>query len=149
MLMASTACHRGPLLGHVQLRHDLARRLDQLRLGEQVAREWGELVYRRTKVAAAAFAVLMPLCGCAGSLRPRPTLRNTASHLIFNYTCSLYFGLDTAVARADWPSTAGLDRQREEISYRETIMDRQGRSWFDEDFTYRRFDSTRTGRTTR
>ncbi|MFH1110838.1 MAG: hypothetical protein V1790_16820 [Planctomycetota bacterium] len=53
------------------------------------------------------------------------------------------------VARTDWPATAGLDSQREEITYRETIIDRQGRSWFDEDFTYRRFDSTRTGRTTR
>ena len=106
-------------------------------------------MYRPTKVAAAAFAVLMPVCGCVGALRPTPPLRNTASRLIFNPVCSLYSGLDTAVARADWPATAGLDHQREEISYRETIMDRQGRSWFDEDFTYRRFDSTRTGRTTR
>jgi hypothetical protein len=106
-------------------------------------------VYRTAKVAAAAFAVLMPVYGCAGSLRPTPPLRNTASHLIFNPVCSLYSGLDTAVARADWPATAGLDHQREEISYRETIIDRQGRSWFDQDFTYRRFDSTRTGRTTR
>lgn len=106
-------------------------------------------MYRTTKVAAAAFAVLMPVYGCAGSLRPTPPLRYTASHLIFNPVCSLYSGSDTAVARSDWPSTAGLDHQREEISYRETIIDRQGRSWFDEDFTYRRFDSTRTGRTTR
>jgi len=106
-------------------------------------------VYRTAKVAAAAFAVLMPVYGCAGSLRPTPSLRNTASHLIFNSACSSYSGLDTAVARADWPATTGLDHQREEISYRETIIDRQGRSWFDEDLTYRRFDSTRTGRTTR
>jgi len=106
-------------------------------------------VYRTTKVAAAAFAVLMPVYGCAGSLRLTPTSRNTASHLIFNPQCSLYSWFDTAVARTDWPATAGLDHQREEIIYRETIMDRQGRSWFDEGFTYRRFDSTRTGRTTR
>lgn len=106
-------------------------------------------MYRTTKVAAAAFAVLMPVYGCAGALRPTPPLRNTVSRLIFNPVCSLYSGLDAAVARTDWPATTGLDHQREEISYRETIMDRQGRSWFDDGFTYRRFDSTRTGRTTR
>lgn len=106
-------------------------------------------MYRTTKVAAAVFAVLMPVYGCARSLRPTPPLCNTASRLIFNPTCRFYSGLDTPVARADWPATAGLDHQREEISYRETIIDRQGRSWFDEDLTYRRFDSTRTGRTTR
>jgi hypothetical protein len=106
-------------------------------------------VYRTAKVVAAAFAVFMPLCGCAGSLRPTPPLHNTASRLIFNPVCSLYSGFDTVVARTDWPATGGLDDQREEIIYRETIMDRQGRSWMDEGFTYRRFDSTRTGRTTR
>ena len=106
-------------------------------------------MYRTTKVAAAALAVLMPVYGCARSLRPTSTLRNTASHIIFPPKCSSYSGFDMAVARADWPATAGLDRQSEEIIYRETIMDLQGRSWFDDGFTYRRFDSTRTGRTTR
>ena len=39
--MASTAWPRGPLLGHLQFRRDLVRRLDQLRLGEQVAQDTG------------------------------------------------------------------------------------------------------------
>jgi hypothetical protein len=106
-------------------------------------------VYCTTKVAAAAFAALMPVYGCAGALHHTPPLHNTASHLIFNPHGSLYSEFDTAVARTDWPATAGLDPEREELSYRETIIDRQGRSWLDADFTYRRFDSTRTGRTTR
>ncbi len=51
------------------------------------------------------------------------------------------------VARSDWPSTAALSVLGEEIAYRETIIDRQGRSTGGRDQTYyRRFYSVRTGR---
>lgn len=57
-------------------------------------------------------------------------------------------GLSTA-GRNEWPMTVGFDHQREVISYREVIWDRQGRFASGQDQSYRRFDSVREGRTRR
>ena len=118
-------------------------------MGERLAPEGMESVYHATKLVVAAVAVLIPLCSCSTPLRHTSGLPRAETHLLFNPKGTIDSSFEAVVVRADWPATAGLDRPREEISYRETIMDRQGRSWLDEGFTYRRFDSTRTGRTTR
>jgi hypothetical protein len=55
-----------------------------------------------------------------------------------------------SVARADWPTAHIAFSQREEIKYKEQIIDIQGRqSGFADDYLYRRFDSARTGRSRR
>jgi len=53
------------------------------------------------------------------------------------------------LTRSDWPVAAAFEHQREELYYRETIVDRQGRFGANQDYGYRRFDSTRMGRTRR
>lgn len=49
------------------------------------------------------------------------------------------------VPRSDWPSTMAFDEASEQIVYRERLIDIQGRSNTSEDYTFRRFHSTRTG----
>ena len=95
----------------------------------------------------AAVAALVPLSGCQTPPHRPPAAVNTGKNLLFNPECTTDSSAD--VARADWPATTAFDHQREEFSYRETIIDRQGRFGANQDYAYRRFDSTRTGRTRR
>ena len=81
---------------------------------------------------------------------PRRTLhpeKYAANSLLFNPQWTIDSGYD--LARSDWPVAASFEHQREEFSYRETIIDRQGRFGTGQDYSYRRFDSTRTGSTRR
>ncbi len=56
----------------------------------------------------------------------------------------------SSVPRTDWPSTIAYSDFGEEITYRETIIDWQGRFGGTRDqLYYRRFDSIRTGRARR
>ncbi|MGH8679027.1 MAG: hypothetical protein ACREUQ_11815 [Burkholderiales bacterium] len=53
---------------------------------------------------------------------------------------------DGFTERSDWPATTGFTTSDEQIEYRETVYDVQGRGFGDRDWLYRRFDSVRTGR---
>jgi len=51
--------------------------------------------------------------------------------------------------RGHWPATAAYRPDQESVTFRETIIDRQGRHFGQRDDYYRRFDSVREGRTRR
>ena len=70
------------------------------------------------------------------------------THLIFSPE---WTGLPLAeVGRSNWPATIARLQPGEDLDYRETIIDRQGRLPYnvDRDY-YRSFTATRTGRTRR
>ncbi len=91
----------------------------------------------------------MPIIdGCsvsARTARPRTVKMNNA---IFNPEWTQI--PVSAIARSDWPSTDAFSAHGEEVEYRETIIDWQGRFGRSQDQVYyRRFDSVRTGRARR
>ena len=99
-----------------------------------------------TKLMLIALAVVA-VVGCAAdrrrvSWRPIPD-----SHLIFNPERSTPAPPDNF--RADWPVVLSGQPDGEEVEYRETIIDHQGRFGRNSDYHFRRFDSVRTGRVRR
>lgn len=98
---------------------------------------------------AAWFLVLaLPFVGCSAPMRAGRRAYIKAIGTIFNPD---WTGLPTHfVPRSDWPSTIAYSNLGEEIAYRETIIDWQGRSRGTQDqLYYRRFKSIRTGRARR
>ena len=94
-------------------------------------------------MALAATAVV----GCAAK-EPRVSWRPIPdSHLLFNPERTASAPPDNY--RADWPVVLSGQPDREEIEYRETIIDRQGHFGRNSDYHLRRFDSVRTGRVRR
>lgn len=82
--------------------------------------------------------------GCSGYVRSARPHYVKMNHAIFNPEWTQI--PVTAVARSDWPSTAAYSGSGEEVEYRETIIDWQGRfGGSREQLYYRRFDSVRTG----
>lgn len=51
--------------------------------------------------------------------------------------------------RGDWPGTVAYSHPFEDITYREVIMNHQGRFGSEDDRPYRRFESIRQGRVRR
>jgi len=91
---------------------------------------------------------LSVLVGCSAPATYASSSRVSVQHVIFNPECTGIppFGF----ARIDWPSTVAFSHVGEEIDYKETILDWQGRFGGDLDQTYyRRFASVRTGRARR
>ena len=93
-------------------------------------------------------AVLLAIAvglGCSGTGRDASARWIASKHLIFNPE---WTGIPSgAVGRAAWPTTPAFVGREEEVSYRETIIDWQGRtSGGREPVYYRRFSSIRTGR---
>ena len=85
--------------------------------------------------------------GCARPERDALARSMPAKDLLFSPP---WTGLSTVnVARSVWPSTVASQAIGEIVDYQETIIDRQG--WIDlqQDFYYRRFDATRSGRSYR
>ena len=79
--------------------------------------------------------------GCSVTERNGSTRWIAGQHLIFNPE---WTGIPSGPeAREVWPSTSAFGGRDEEVFYRETIMDWQGRT---EPVYYRRFNSIRTGR---
>lgn len=70
-----------------------------------------------------------------------------ARNLLFNPS---WTGVATFDApRSDWPATIAHVRSAEQIDYRETYIDLQGRSGANRDYFYRRFESVRRGSASR
>lgn len=93
-------------------------------------------------------AVLLAIAaglGCSGTGRNASVQWSASQHLIFNPE---WTGIPSGpVAREVWPATAAFVGREEEVFYRETIIDWQGRtSGGREPVYYRRFNSIRTGR---
>lgn len=93
-----------------------------------------------------AFTTLM-LTGCAS--RPTRTSMTWSpdTYLIFNPQWTGIAIADTP--RGPWPTTTTFQTFGEDIEYRETTIDIQGRHGFNSDRTYRRFESTRRGHRSR
>ncbi len=101
-------------------------------------------VRRLVTLAVAVEASLCAGVGCAGLERHGQAKFVPDKHLLFNPEWS---GLPTRdVRRSEWPAVVAFGPAAEQIEYRETIIDVQGRFGADRDFLYRRFDSVRTGR---
>ena len=97
------------------------------------------------------FALAMVSAGCACHcppqrvlLQPHPPIPCGESSLVFNpeWTGIL---LDD-FPRDDWPVAYGRLETREDVAYRELILDRQGWTGYSGDRLNRAFTSTRTGR---
>lgn len=91
-------------------------------------------------------AALVFQTGCCAEAQKPPRIEYSAKNLLFNPKCNMP-AQDTI--RADWPVTSTFEHQREQFTYRETIIDRQGRHGSNQDYFLRRFDSVRTGTTSR
>ena len=82
--------------------------------------------------------------GCTGGVRVARPTDVKLNNAIFNPEWTRI--RVSAIARSDWPSVAVFSDGGEEIEYRETIIDWQGRFGRSQDQVYyRRFDSVRTG----
>ncbi len=68
----------------------------------------------------------------------------TGQNLLFGPAWSGMGTYDTP--RGQWPATAAYQSNQESVTFRETIIDRQGRHFSERDDYYRRFDSVREGR---
>ena len=92
--------------------------------------------------------VMVTLVGCSATATSAPPSRMSVQHVIFNPE---WTGIPSlGFARTDWPSTVAFLHVGEEIDYKETIIDWQGRFGGNLDQTYyRRFASVRTGRARR
>lgn len=77
-----------------------------------------------------------------------PPLPQHVPGLIFDRQPGAY-SADQFAVRSDWPSTLGYYRAPEIIFYRELFRDRQGPGRGFNDWTYRRFDMSRTGQAVR
>ena len=91
-------------------------------------------------------AIFLAGCASAGSRMGRAVSPEgrPSRHLLFNperTPAATYH-----VARSDWPSTFVAERQSEEMTLKETVIDRQGRFGRDQDFYYRRVRAVRTSR---
>ena len=91
-------------------------------------------------------AIFLAGCASAGSrmVRVAPPEYLPSRHLLFNperTPAATYH-----VARSDWPSTFVAERQSEEVTFQETVIDRQGRFGRDQDSYYRRVRAVRTSR---
>jgi hypothetical protein len=99
-------------------------------------------VIRRLAAILLLFASLA-FCGCAASVCRVVPQSPVSTHLIFNPERTGVPPRD--MTRADWPATPAYAHGAEQVEYRETIIDRQGRFGADQDRLYRRFESVRTG----
>ena len=107
----------------------------------------GQLAHPGENVFTAAILLVLGagLPGCAATSPGSPAGLVAERHLIFNPECT---GTTPVwLDRGDWPSTIVPSNPGEELTYRETIIDWQGRSrgWQDQDYR-RRFTSIRTSR---
>lgn len=87
--------------------------------------------------------ILTATGGCHGRPRRHAGAPPPRANLLFDAAS------DTTLAvndRAPWPETFVNDHPFEDITYREVIMNYQGRFGFDDDRPYRRFESIREGR---
>ena len=96
-------------------------------------------------VATTLLLLAIPIAvGCSGHARTPRSHGVKMNNAIFNPEWTRI--PVTAIARSDWPSTAAYSGSDEEVEYRETIIDWQGRFGRSQDQVYyRRFDSVRTG----
>ncbi len=99
---------------------------------------------RRLAMMLAVVCLLSTSLGCAQGVRRYPVSGTACGNLVFNSQCNLLAGGHNE--RSEWPSTVAYQRSTELIDFRETIIDRQGRFGHSDDYLYRRFESTRTGR---
>lgn len=97
------------------------------------------------RVGVWGLAFLLEGCGHGGYRRVERSV-GPGADLLFDASG------DSAVVvneRADWPGTVAYDHPFEDITYREVVMNHQGRSGSDDDRPYRRFESVRQGRVRR
>ena len=102
---------------------------------------------RRIRLILALFSVAGPILGCTAARRYPPSGSVSATNLIFNPQFALSTGVD--IGRSDWPMAIGDHARQESADYRETIIDRQGNFFGHDSGYYRRFESTRVGRSHR
>lgn len=100
-------------------------------------------------IAIGSLAALIALAGgCCRPARPQQVIFALAKNAIFNPADSPAPLMD--FDRADWPSTYGSDTLADETQFHERIIDIQGRNFDNnDDYLYRRFDSSRYGRSRR
>ena len=99
---------------------------------------------KRGVLVAFVGVLLVVAVGCANRSRGPQEAPQFKSDLLFGPAWAGYASRDTP--RSAWPSTRAYDSDEETVSFRETIIDRQGRFLFGRDDYYRRFDSVREGR---
>jgi len=69
---------------------------------------------------------------------------DVAANLLFDREPGRYVASDFA-GRSDWPSTDAFYSPGQVIYFRERFVDYQGRGFDESNYTYRRFDSQKTG----
>ena len=91
-------------------------------------------------------AIFLAGCASAGSRMVRAVSPEgrPSRHLLFNPERTSAAPCD--VVRSDWPSTFVAERHSEEMTFQETVIDRQGRFGREQDSYYRRVRAVRTGR---
>ncbi len=80
----------------------------------------------------------------AESLVQSPQAPEFAAGLIFDRRPGYFRATDFA-SRSSWPSTDSFYSPSQVIEFREHFVDYQGRPFSDWDYSYRRFDTRRTG----
>ncbi len=102
---------------------------------------------RRSGILIVAIGLTLVTVGCAQRVRRYPVNGTVCGNLVFNSQWNM--SVDGFSNRSSWPSTGAYQLSTEQIEFRETVIDRQGRFGHSDDFLYRRFEQTRTGRGTR
>jgi len=91
----------------------------------------------------AGLGAMIVLPGCAAGPQQGIVGADNQKNLLFAPGSAGVVTYDTP--RSDWPSTTAFDNSSEQITFSEYISDVQGLSDSSQDYTYRRFSSTRKG----
>ncbi|MCH7808776.1 MAG: hypothetical protein IIB60_06075 [Planctomycetes bacterium] len=101
----------------------------------------------KIRLVLALLTVAVPILGCTAARRYPPSGRVSSTDLVFNPQLIVSTGND--IRRSEWPVAIGDKARHEYADYRETIIDRQGNFFGHGNTYYRRFESTRVGRSHR
>ena len=100
----------------------------------------------RTILTLTLALMMLTVCGtgCATKAGTTVAVARPGHNLLFGPSWSGLRTFDTP--RGQWPATAAYDMSEESVTFRETIIDRQGRHFSERDDYYRRFESVREGK---